>query len=182
MLGWTHTQTHARAHTHTQIPWDKQPPSLSQTWPTSQISAPFILQYIELLCASPRQRPAILLKAGVNHLWQRGEAKDEDLHIHTSLLRTVGRVEFLCLTRQWWINFFFPLLLLSSGICDARNKHIFSSGNTCSVAAFPVSLSLCGLYKGHVHACARARTHTGILFLGYSTSSCLKEFISSYQS
>ena len=72
MHGYSHTtDTHTHTHTHT----DRQTPSLSPTWPTSQIRAPFILKYIELLCDSPRQRAAIPLKAALNHLWQRETAK-----------------------------------------------------------------------------------------------------------
>lgn len=118
-----HDYTHIHVHTCT------QKDSLSHTGPTCQIRAPFILQYIQLLCDSPRQRAAILLKAIVNHLWQRERAKDVDLHIHTSLVRTVGRVEFLCTTWQWWIQFF-SSQRSATGIYDAWSQCIFSPRNT----------------------------------------------------
>lgn len=151
MHGYTHTWTH------------RQTPSLSHTWPTSQIRAPFILQYIELLCDSPRQRAAILLKAVVNHLWQRETAKDEDLHIHTSLVWTVGRVEFLCLTRQWWINFF-PLRVVPP-VSLTHETDTFSLLEIHVVSLFlslaPVPLSLCTfLSDTHKHTEKCTPTHT----------------------
>lgn len=135
------TRTHTRTHT----------PSLSHTWPTSQIRAPFILQYIELLCDSPRQRAAILLKAIVNHLWQRERAKDEDLHIHTSLVRTVGRLEFLCTTWQWWIKFF-TLSVLPPYLWRMKPMHFQSSKYTSFfLSVGPVPLCLCTFFVRHIH-------------------------------
>lgn len=149
-------------HTH------KLPPS-SHTWPTSQIRAPFILKYIELLCDSPRQRAAIPLKAVVNHLWQRETAKDRDLHIHTSLGWTVERVEFLCLTHQWWINILplpaLPLVSLmhKSDTFSLREIHVLSLFFVfCPLSLFFLCTSL-------------SLTHTHDISQGYSTSCCCKK-------
>ncbi len=160
-------------HGHTRTQTDRQTPSLSHTWPTSQIRAPFILQYIELLCDSPRQQAAISLKAVVNHLWQRETAKDRDLHIHTSLVWTVGRVELLCLTRQWWINIF-PLrtvppvsLTHETDTFSLLEIHVLSL--FLSLAPVPLfSVLLCLTYI-HTHR------HTHTISQGYSTSRCLKK-------